>query len=372
MTVGELKQYIYDTDKIRTILEAIGCHHIVYHHEKKYFSCANPNGDNHTAINVKMNHNLSVKDYTREKDIPEQSDIFTLVAYCLGLRGEKNDFYHAIKFVHDLFGLKMNYVKDEKKKEKKNEKDDPLYWFKTVRRKRDICIANDINVNEIEPLDIYADYPHISFVHEGIMPWTWKKFGLGYSYQRKRTVIPLRYWLTGELLGYNMRTSIENPEMFGIKKYWITPKYPKSINLYGLYENMADIQRAGYVVVYEAEKSVLKRDSLGDATGVAVQGHSLSLEQIKILIGLNVEIIIAFDKDIDVDYLRYCCDKFYLIRRVSYIYDKDNLLDEKDAPVDKGNAVFQRLFNNRVRYDASEHLKYLRSIRSEVDNEVNE
>ena len=367
MTVSELKEYIYDDkDRVYKILEEIGCHHIVFHSTKNYFSCANPNGDNVGAINVKMNHSLSVKDYTREKEFPEQSDIFSLVSYCLGLRNEKNDFYHTIKFVHDLFGLKMNYVKEEIK-EKKNEKDDPLYWFKTVRRKRDICIANDISVNEIEPLDIYADYPHISFVREGIMPWTWKKFGLGYSYQRKRTVIPLRYWLTGELLGYNMRTSVENPELLGIKKYWITPKYPKSINLYGLYENMSDIQKAGYVVVYEAEKSVLKRDSLGDSTGVAVQGHSLSLEQIKILIGLNVEIIIAFDKDIDVDYLRYCCDKFYMIRRVSYIYDKDNLLGEKDAPVDRGNKVFQKLFNERVHYDTKEHLLYLKSVKVEQE-----
>ena len=33
------------------------------------------------------------------------------------------------------------------------------------------------------------------------------------------------------------------------------------MNLYGLYENYDAIQKAGYVVVFEAEKSVLKRDT---------------------------------------------------------------------------------------------------------------
>ena len=370
MTVNELKEYIYDKDKIYKILDSVGCHHIIFHNNnnKAYYTCANPDGDNTSAITVRMNHGLSVRDYTREKEFPEASDIFTLVSYCLKLKKQKNDFYHTIKYIHELFGLNFS-IKDKPNKQDKlkDEKQDPLYWFKKVRKKRAICIANDIEVKEIENTEEYAPYPHISFVREGIMPWTWKKFGLGYSYQRKRTVIPLRYWLTGELIGYNMRTSVEHADLLGIKKYWITPNYPKSIILFGLYENMEAIQKAKYVVVYEAEKSVLKRDSLGDSTGVAVQGHSLSLEQIKILIGLNVEIIIAFDNDIDRDYLRYCCSKFYLIRRVSYIYDTHGLLGEKDAPVDCGDRIFQQLLSERVKYDAAEHAAYLKSVKVEKE-----
>ena len=75
--------------------------------------------------------------------------------------------------------------------------------------------------------------------------------------------------------------------MFGIKKYFITPSYPKSYNLFGLWEHKEDIKRLGYVVVYESEKSVLKRDSLLDYSGVALSGHTISDEQVRILIGLN-------------------------------------------------------------------------------------
>ena len=35
---------------------------------------------------------------------------------------------------------------------------------------------------------------------------------------------------------------------------------------------------------------------------------------------------------------------------VEYLWDKDNLLYEKDAPVDKGLNVFETLYRQRLRY----------------------
>ena len=83
-------------------------------------------------------------------------------------------------------------------------------------------------------------------------------------------------------MGYNARSSIENCSEFGISKYFITPGMRKEINIYGLWENYKDIQKAGYIVIFEAEKSVLKRDSRMDPTGGAIEGHVLSDEQVRI------------------------------------------------------------------------------------------
>lgn len=44
MTVAEIKEYIFDNDKIEYILEQIGMHEIK--RNDKYISCAFPNGDN--------------------------------------------------------------------------------------------------------------------------------------------------------------------------------------------------------------------------------------------------------------------------------------------------------------------------------------
>ena len=359
MTVLELKKYIFHEGKIEFILNEIGCGHIVYHPTKEYYSCSNCNGDNKTAINISNNEYLNCRNYTREKEFDENSDLLTLVQYNKSLNNKNFSFFDTVKYLHKLLGLPLTFKKQEEKKKVV----DPLYIFKKVKAKRKRQNVLDFQVLDESELQDFVPYVHIDFFKEGIMPWTVKKFGLAYSYRFKRNVIPLRYWLTGELLGFNMRTSVENYELFDIKKYFITPGYPKQMNLFGLWENKQFIQEKGYVVVYEAEKSVLKRDSLNDSTGVAVSGHEISDEQVKILIGLNCEIIIAFDKDIDIDHIRHCCEKFYGIRKVSYIWDKYDLLGEKDSPADAQNKIFEFLMQYRVTYDYEEHNKYLKSLK---------
>ena len=355
MTISELKEYIYKEGKIEYILKEIGCHNIVYHPNKEYYSCSNFNGDNPSAINVRNNEYLGVINYTRTKEFGDNSDIITLVQY-----NKSMSFIEAIKYLHKILDLPFEFKKEDKTKKKK----DYLDIFKRqCRSNRRAINVEDIHILEDKLLDDFVPMLHIDWFREGIMPWTREKFKLAYSYKHKRVVVPMRFWLTGELLGFNQRTTVENYEEFGIKKYFITPTYPKALNLYGLYENYDSIQKAGYVVVAESEKSVLKRDSLGDGTVVALSGKSISDEQVRILMGLNVEIVIGLDKDVDINEVRHMCNKFYNARKVSYIHDFMDILDEKDAPMDASNKDYQFLFESRVVYDRSEQRKYQESLK---------
>lgn len=355
MDTISLKKYIFENNKVEYILQEIGCNHIQYHSNKEYYSCSNYNGNNQGAINVKNNEYLGVINWTREKEFGDNSDIITLVQY-----NKNMNFVEAIKYIHSILDLPFEF-KNVSQPEKKF---DPLAVFKRVANKRKIVNVDDIHFLEDKLLQDYIPMLHISWLRQGITEKTRRKFGLSYSYKYKRVIIPMRYWLTGELLGFNMRTTLENYEEFGVKKYLITPTYPKLINLYGLYENYDSIQNAGYVIVYEAEKSVLKRDSLNDSTGVALSGHSLSDEQVSILWGLNVEIIFAFDKDISIEEVWHSCNKLYKVRgrKVSYILDKWDILSSKDSPADACNKDFQFLFDNRIVYDREEQRKYQESL----------
>lgn len=356
MTISELKEYIYNERKIEYVLEEIGCHNIIYHPNKDFYSCGNYNGDNKGAINVRNNEYLGVTNWTREKEFGDNSDIITLVQYNKNL-----SFIEAIKYLHKILDLPFEFKRKEDKPQKKF---DPLSVFKRViRNSRRAINVDDIKVLEDKLLDDFVPMLHIDWFHEGIMPWTRKKFKLAYSYKHKRVIIPLKYWATGELLGFNQRTTVENYEEFGIKKYFITPTYPKALNLYGLYENYDSIQKAGYVVVAESEKSVLKRDSLGDSTVVALSGKSISDEQVRILMGLNVEIVIGLDKDVDINEVRHMCEKFKNVRKVSYIHDFMGILGDKDAPMDASNKDYQFLFESRIVYDRSEQRKYQESLK---------
>lgn len=357
MDTISLKQYIFENEKVEFILEEIGCHHIKYHQNKEFWSCGNFNGDNAGAINVKNNKYLNVTNWTRQNEFNEGSDIITLVQY-----NKQCSFIESVKYLHNILGLEYKWKRNLPKQKEDNDKDDPLNVFKKIRRAKKKVDVEEIHVLDEEILNDYVPLLHIDWFRQGIMPWTAKKFGLAYSYKRKRVIMPMRAWNTGELLGINARTTVDNYEELGIKKYFITPSYPKHLNLFGLYENYKSIQEAGYVVVYEAEKSVLKRDSLCDSTGVALSGHTLSDEQVRILIGLNVDIIISMDNDIPIEEIRHMCSKFYRIRNVYYTYDKWNLLDEKDSIADKSNKIFNFMMKYKVKYDDVEHSLYLKSL----------
>ena len=62
-------------------------------------------------------------------------------------------------------------------------------------------------------------------------------------------------------------------------------------------------------------------------------------------------IIIAFDKDVEEEHLIATCERFAKFSNVSYIFDKWNLLDEKDSPVDKGYKRWKFLYEHRVHYN---------------------
>lgn len=356
MTISELKEYIYSENKIQYILEQLGCHNVRYNDNKEYFSASQPDGDNPMGVCIRNNEYLNYRSFSRGVDYEDNQDLISLVEYI-----KKINFIDSVKYLHKILDLPFEFKKQTEKPKKKY---NPLEVFtKVLRSGRRVINVDDIKVLEDKILNDYVPLLHYSWVKEGITERTRKKFGICYSYRYKRIIIPIRYWATGELVATNARTTVENWEEFNIKKYILTNGYNKQLNLYGLYENYDAIQKAGYVVVYESEKSVLKRSSLLDDTGVALSGHTLSDEQIRILIGLNVEVIIAFDNDISIEETRHACEKFKNIRKVSYIHDFMGILGSKDSPADARDKDYRFLFDNRIVYDRDEQRKYQESLK---------
>lgn len=356
MTISELKEYIYSENKIQYILEQLGCHNVRYNDNKEYFSASQPDGDNPMGVCIRNNEYLNYRSFSRGVDYEDNQDLISLVEYI-----KKINFIDSVKYLHKILNLPFEFKKQTEKPKKKY---NPLEVFtKVLRSGRRVINVDDIKVLEDKILNDYVPLLHYSWVKEGITERTRKKFGICYSYRYKRIIIPIRYWATGELVATNARTTVENWEEFNIKKYILTNGYNKQLNLYGLYENYDAIQKAGYVVVYESEKSVLKRSSLLDDTGVALSGHTLSDEQIRILIGLNVEVIIAFDNDISIEETRHACEKFKNIRKVSYIHDFMGILGSKDSPADARDKDYRFLFDNRIVYDRDEQRKYQKSLK---------
>lgn len=359
MNAEDLKQYVIDNNCFGKILEDLECHDI--HEYPKEFRAALPNGTNKTAVCVKKDTSFSI---IRNSDGSQHGDIFSLV-----MNIKKCGFGEANKFIHQSLGLKYTFEKKPKKEEKVN---DDLEVYRKIKRKIKKRRKLNYDCQEIETetaLSGYMPLPWITWIREGITASTCSKFNIGYSQNAKRVTIPWRKFGSpdNQIMGVVGRTTVENYELLDINKYIGMIPFKKGITLYGINENYNGIQKAGYVVVFEAEKSVLKRYSLFDYTGVAIGNCELTEEQIKILVSLNVEIIICLDKGVDINTIRKNCDYFYNLRPVSYIYDKWNLIPDydengkkvKDSPADQKNKVYNFMLKHRIRYDESERKKYL-------------
>jgi DNA primase len=172
-------------------------------------------------------------------------------------------------------------------------------------------------------------------------------------------------WCGGrnDYVGIIGRTTIAEYSMLDIPKYFPLKAYPKGMNLYGLNENYKYIQEQNMIRVAEAEKSVLKRHSRNDRTCVAACSHDLSDEQVRILISLNIDITIAWDKDVSLQHIRATCNKFYGIRNVYYMYDKWDILGKKDSPADLPNKLYNFMFKYKIKYDEKEHREYLKGLK---------
>ena len=141
--------------------------------------------------------------------------------------------------------------------------------------------------------------------------------------------------------------------MLGIPKYLSLNGYnfQKGLNLYGLNENYEHIQKAGRVVIVEGEKSVLKRHSRNDKTCVAVSCHTLTQTQIRILISLEVEIVVCWDKDVSLQEIKETCKHFKHIRPVYYLYDiTGKMLKNKESPCDLPDSEYRKMFDNKIKF----------------------
>ena len=189
--------------------------------------------------------------------------------------------------------------------------------------------------------------------------------GICYNPASQGIVIP-HYNENNELIGIRERTLIKENEINGKYKPAIINRqmynHPLGFNLYNLNNSQNNIRDIKKAIIFEGEKSCLLYASyfgLDNDISVAVCGSSLGNYQMNLLTSLNVEeVIIAFDKQFqeigDSEWTRWTKKlneinkKYGKIVQISFIFDKWDLLDYKDSPIDKGKEIFLNLFKKRV------------------------
>lgn len=184
---------------------------------------------------------------------------------------------------------------------------------------------------------------------EGISQASLERFQVAYDSFSDRLVYPIRN-VGGEIVNVGARTLDPNWKQKKLRKYSYMFSWDGGMNtVFGLAENMGDILRKKEVILFEGAKSVMIADSWGIRnTGALLTSH-LSQFQMKILAKLGVRVVFALDKEVVIRDDPNI-ERLKRYTSIEYIWDRDDLLDEKDSPVDKGVDTFMKLYEGRLHY----------------------
>ena len=333
MDIEILKEHILENNFIPTILEELGCHHI----RKKdgYFQCANPDGDNTTAVCVYENTNLTTINYTRDisngKNI--HTDLISLVEFY------KNEtFPYAVKWICDVLDIDYYSNLDE-------DLPKSLQLTKMLVEMQSVDTEAETE-KPLKPipekiLSYFKPYVNDMFNEDGVSYDTQAEFEIGYDEFTNRITIPIRDDL-GNLVVVKARYFYRQvPE--DEQKFMYIEKCARSQILYGLYKTINFIQRSQRVFVTEAEKGVQQLYDKGYFEAVATGGSKISKSQIDKLTRLCVPIIFVFDKDITKEERDDIASRFIDGTEVYALIDTIGILNEKESPTDNISKFEQLL-----------------------------
>lgn len=358
--IGASRQDIISSitiEDVKNFLESIGVDQIEIHEDKGYLICPtichNPINEAESMKLYWYQDNKIFKCYT---ECNEAMSIFRLYQKFMELNYNPVTYEEAEDYVKKCL-RHITFL--EKKKKTSYDLDLSKYEF-----------TNKVPILEEYPrsmLTYFTHYYHPTWLHDGIKPEIMDKFNIGFCIGQNKITIP-HFDINGRLIGIRGRAIEKNDiEEFGkyrpIQIGSITYSHQLQFNLYGIYEHKNGIKRRKQAIIVEGEKSVLLDDGFyGDlSNAVACCGSRFNKYHISLLtdvLGAN-EIIVALDKEYENSNsekarkyrikIEAMCKKYKNQASFSYIWDYDNLLEEKDSPYDKGKQIFEYLYKNRVK-----------------------
>ena len=292
-------------------------------------------------------------------------DIYELIQKIYEINGIKNfTLNKAITYVAKFFGYSTDTFDFE---EDKIEQLEDWKIINAFKRKEEDNFSKRVELKVFDNKILnYLPHPHIlPWEKEGISFDIMESRGICYDPLNMGVVIP-HYDINNNLIGIRERTLVKENEVFG--KYrpallnGILYNHPLGYNYYNLNNSKYNISKIKKAIILEGEKSCLLYSSyFGEDNDITVAccGSNITNYQMQLLLNLKVEeVIIAFDKQFEeigndewkkwTTKLKAINNRFSSYTQISFLFDKWNLLDYKDSPIDKGKEVFIELFKKRV------------------------
>lgn len=314
-------------------MERCGCHHISDH--GRYFSAANPDGDNPSAVLV-YKDNLMALDFTRNIPTAQRRvpDLLDLAAFFLQV-----DFFQALQSVCQFCGIDPYHDFSEDMPESLQITKLLLDMMKDGGQSKEAM--DSVNPIPEKILSYYNTCIAQIFLDDGISAEVQEEMQIGYDAYSNRITIPIRdeygtlVGVKGRWLGYDVSNDIA--------KYCYIEPCAKGRVLYGLYRALPYIRRSEKCYVVESEKAVMQGMSMGIDNMVATGGKTISAQQVEMLSRLCVDIVLCFDKDVGQAELQSIADRFIGRLNVSALIDTKGILADKESPTDKEENFFRMM-----------------------------
>lgn len=193
--------------------------------------------------------------------------------------------------------------------------------------------------------------PVQEWLDEGIEQSIMDAFDIRIDDDANRIVYPVRD-IKGNLINIKGRTRYTNYKDLRIPKY---------INYYSIgvmdYFQSLDIslpfiKERGEIIIFESIKSTMKAFGWGYKNCVSAEKHTLTPEQISLLVWLHVNVVFAYDSDISYwqSDVRKDISKIKQFTNVYIIEDNDRLLGgskAKNSPADCGRETWETLYTEK-------------------------
>jgi DNA primase len=342
--LDEIKKRIFDEGKIEHVLELLDCWGIETEQNRKLFVAGLPNGDNERSVQVKNKESLV--SHIRSKGVKGNIfDIISFIIYEADSEEKRRKCLPKSKFwVCQKLGY-QEYIDEFYKETSDKVEEKPKYnkWLHQLSCKKSNTVENKVlSPNE---LDRYGVIPYKNWLDQGLRIRTQKYFQVGIDVRSDRITFPIHN-RSGELIGVKARYMGNNKEIEDKYKYLYLVPCNKSIEFFNFHRAKPYIISQKEVIIVEGAKTCMYLHQWGFKNVISIEGDTLSGEQIKLLkeLGIDIKYIFAWDKDKDVQFVY---DEIHKLKgRLRYsIYDKEDLLCDKDSPCDRGKDIWVKLYN---------------------------
>lgn len=224
-----------------------------------------------------------------------------------------------------------------------------LKKLRTLALKKDSDFNHEIlSDNELKK---YKKEPVWEWLDEGISQNVMDLFGVMVDSRHNRIIYPV-YDIQGNLINIKARTRYSNYKQMKIPKY--INYFPVGVMDYfqGLNITLQYVKEKKEIIIFESVKSVMKAYGWDYKNCASAEKHTLTKEQLDLLVKLKVNIVFAYDTDVNYRQsdVKQDIDKLKRVTNVYVIEDKNKLLGgalTKNAPVDCGKEIWKQLYNTK-------------------------